>query len=54
MESKPAQRELGFATMSKGWAIGSAAFTKELIAKHRDKAPQKALRDPESAEAREA
>lgn len=51
-ESKPAQRELGFATMSKGWAIESDAFKMDLIAEHREKVPQKALERPEWAEAR--
>jgi len=40
--------------MSKGWAIGSDAFKKDLIAEHREKVLQKALGDPEWTEAREA
>ena len=53
-ESEPVQRQLGFKKMSKGWAIGSDAFKKNLIAEHREKVSQKMLEDPERAEAREA
>lgn len=52
-ESEPVQKQLGFKKMSKGWAIGSDAFKKDLIAEHREKVSQKALADPEWAEARE-
>lgn len=35
-EDEPAQKELNFANMSKGWAIGSVKYKKELLEEHSD------------------
>lgn len=35
-EDEPAQKELNFASMSKGWAIGSIEFKKSLVTEHED------------------
>lgn len=37
-EDKPAQKALNFARMSKGWAIGSIEFKKNLVAEHKEAA----------------
>jgi hypothetical protein len=35
-EDEPAQNAMAFATMSKGWAIGSIEFKKSLVLEHKD------------------
>jgi putative transposase len=35
-EDEPAQKALNFASMSKGWAIGSLEFKKSLVAEHKE------------------
>ena len=35
-EDEPAQKAFNFARMSKGWAIGSMAFKKSLVAEHKE------------------
>ena len=53
-EDQPAQKAFKFDTMSTGWAIGSMAFKKELVAEHRDAAAALKRGDRETAELAEA
>lgn len=53
-EDEPAQKEMCFATMSRGWAIGSKQFKRELAAEHRNWAARVPAIQAELQEAREA
>jgi hypothetical protein len=52
-ENEPAQKQLKFESMSKGWALGGVAFRQALVKEHREKLVHPLRQEASTREARE-